>query len=42
MSTVMQPDQDDVQIPIPELLTALLEMDGSDLHLTAEPRRSCV
>ena len=31
----MQPDQDDVQIPIPELLTALLEMDGSDLHLTA-------
>ena len=35
MSTVMQPDQDDVQIPIPELLTTLLEMEGSDLHLTA-------
>jgi twitching motility protein PilT len=31
----MQPDQDDVQIPVPELLTALLEVGGSDLHLTA-------
>jgi twitching motility protein PilT len=31
----MQPDQDDVQIPVPELLTALLEIGGSDLHLTA-------
>ena len=31
----MQADQDDVQIPIPELLTALLEVGGSDLHLTA-------
>jgi twitching motility protein PilT len=32
---VMQADQEDVQIPIPELLTALLEVGGSDLHLTA-------
>jgi twitching motility protein PilT len=32
---VMQADQNDVQIPIPELLTALLEVGGSDLHLTA-------
>jgi twitching motility protein PilT len=31
---VMQADQEDVQIPIPELLTALLEVGGSDLHLT--------
>ncbi len=31
----MQADQNDVQIPIPELLTALLEVGGSDLHLTA-------
>ena len=31
----MQADQQDVQIPIPELLTALLEVGGSDLHLTA-------
>jgi len=30
----MQADQQDVQIPIPELLTALLEVGGSDLHLT--------
>ncbi len=30
----MQADQDDVNIPIPELLTALLEVGGSDLHLT--------
>jgi twitching motility protein PilT len=35
MNTVMQPDQEDVQIPIPELLSALLELGGSDLHLTA-------
>jgi twitching motility protein PilT len=34
MSTVM-PDEDDVQIPVPELLAALLDIDGSDLHLTA-------
>jgi twitching motility protein PilT len=31
---VMQADQGDVQIPVPELLTALLEVGGSDLHLT--------
>ncbi|MGZ5214566.1 MAG: type IV pili twitching motility protein PilT, partial [Actinomycetota bacterium] len=31
----MQADQDDVQVPVPELLTALLEVGGSDLHLTA-------
>ena len=31
----MQADQGDVQIPVPELLTALLEVGGSDLHLTA-------
>ena len=31
----MQPDQEDVTIPVPELLTALLELGGSDLHLTA-------
>ncbi len=31
----MQSDQEDVQIPVPELLTALLEMGGSDLHLTS-------
>src|SRR4029078_1477904 len=30
----MQADQPDVQIPIQELLTALLEVGGSDLHLT--------
>src|SRR4026208_1735624 len=30
----MHADQEDVQIPIPELLTALLEVGGSDLHLT--------
>jgi twitching motility protein PilT len=35
MSTVLQPDQEDSQIPVPELLTALLEIGGSDLHLTA-------
>jgi twitching motility protein PilT len=33
MSTVMQ--EEDVQIPVPELLAALLELEGSDLHLTA-------
>ena len=27
--------EDDVQVPIPELLGALLDMEGSDLHLTA-------
>jgi len=34
MSTVAPP-QDDLQVPIPELLGKLLEMQGSDLHLTA-------
>jgi twitching motility protein PilT len=34
MSTVV-PENDDVQIPIPELLSALLEVGGSDLHITA-------
>jgi twitching motility protein PilT len=29
------PQEDDVQIPVPELLGALLQMEGSDLHLTA-------
>jgi twitching motility protein PilT len=31
----MTADQSDVQIPVPELLTTLLEVGGSDLHLTA-------
>ena len=31
----MQADQEDVQVPIPELLATLLEVGGSDLHLTA-------
>ena len=26
---------EDVQVPVPELLSALLEKEGSDLHLTA-------
>ncbi|MEA2580598.1 MAG: twitching motility protein PilT [Actinomycetota bacterium] len=34
MSTVVQ-QEDDIQIPIPELLTRLLEIGGSDLHVTA-------
>src|SRR6476469_2484904 len=34
MSTVAPPE-DDLQVPIPELLGKLLEMNGSDLHLTA-------
>ena len=34
MSSVIQ-EEEDVQIPIPELLGALLEKGGSDLHLTA-------
>jgi twitching motility protein PilT len=34
MSTVAPPE-DDLQVPIPELLGKLLEMKGSDLHLTA-------
>ena len=31
----MTAEQGDVQIPVPELLTTLLEVGGSDLHLTA-------
>ncbi len=34
MSSVVQ-QEEDVQIPVPELLGALLEKGGSDLHLTA-------
>ena len=34
MSTVVQ-DQEDIQIPVPELLGALLDLEGSDLHLKA-------
>jgi twitching motility protein PilT len=34
MSTVIQ-DEENIQIPIPELLGKLLEAEGSDLHLTA-------
>jgi len=34
MSTVAPPE-DDLQVPIPELLGKLLEMSGSDLYLTA-------
>jgi twitching motility protein PilT len=34
MSTVA-PHEDDLQVPIPELLGKLLEAQGSDLHLTA-------
>ncbi len=33
MATTMQ--DEDVQVPVPELLQALLEREGSDLHLTA-------
>ena len=33
MSATIQ--EEDVQIPVPELLTILLESEGSDLHLTA-------
>src|SRR6266571_6003390 len=34
MSSVVQ-DEEDLQVPIPELLGVLLDLDGSDLHLTA-------
>jgi twitching motility protein PilT len=34
MSTVVQ-QEEDVQVPIPELLQVLLDMGGSDLHITA-------
>ncbi len=33
MATTME--DEDVQVPVPELLSALLEKEGSDLHLTA-------
>jgi twitching motility protein PilT len=31
----MTAQQEDVQVPVPELLSALLDLGGSDLHLTA-------
>ena len=34
MSTVAPPDED-IQVPVPELLGRLLDLNGSDLHLTA-------
>jgi twitching motility protein PilT len=34
VSTAVQ-DENDVQVPVPELLGALLDHEGSDLHLTA-------
>ena len=34
MSTVAPPDED-MQVPVPELLGRLLDLNGSDLHLTA-------
>jgi twitching motility protein PilT len=34
MSTVVQ-NEEDIQVPIPELLGVLLDLEGSDLHLTA-------
>ncbi|MEX0651689.1 MAG: type IV pili twitching motility protein PilT, partial [Actinomycetota bacterium] len=34
MSMAVQ-EENDVQVPVPELLGALLEHEGSDLHLTA-------
>ena len=34
MSTVVK-DEEDTQIPVPELLGVLLDLEGSDLHLTA-------
>jgi twitching motility protein PilT len=35
MSTTEARHEDDTQVPIPELLGVLLDMEGSDLHLTA-------
>jgi twitching motility protein PilT len=35
MSMAIQDEGEDVQIPVPELLGALLDLEGSDLHLTA-------
>src|SRR6476659_10135699 len=40
MSTVAPPE-DDLQVPIPELLGKLLEVQGSDLHLTDGIPPSC-
>jgi twitching motility protein PilT len=33
--SIVQQEESDVQVPVPELLGVLLDMDGSDLHLTA-------
>jgi twitching motility protein PilT len=33
--SAVAPPEDDLQVPVPELLGKLLEMKGSDLHLTA-------
>ncbi len=33
--SAVAPPEDDLQVPVPELLVKLLEMKGSDLHLTA-------
>jgi twitching motility protein PilT len=33
--SMVAPPEDDLQVPVPELLGKLLEMNGSDLHLTA-------
>ena len=33
--SMTNPHEDDTQVPIPELLSVLLDMEGSDLHLTA-------
>ena len=35
MTVSMNLQEDDVQVPVTELLGALLDMEGSDLHLTA-------
>src|ERR1700675_3384260 len=35
MSGVTEQEETDVQVPVPELLGVLLDMEGSDLHLTA-------
>ncbi|HYY08051.1 MAG TPA: type IV pili twitching motility protein PilT, partial [Actinomycetota bacterium] len=37
MSSVIQ-QEEDIQIPVPELLGALLDKGGSDLHLSAGAR----
>ena len=34
MSAVTEQEEDDVQIPVPELLGVLLDMEGSDLHIS--------